>query len=565
MPWDAWPYEVKPYRLALQSPQRALVIVLEVQTYDDETGLGWRYFASEGFATKSGDSPASTVYHGRLAAGMTVTRQVGSDTFGRFAGLVSRQYGNIDLMNNDGGLDDLAENAVDGRIVIIRAGVARKTAGGKRDVHFEDFGRIAEARGDSWTHDDARLSLAVRDSLANYRIALQSKRYAGTGGAEGGDDLTDRTKPLTWGQCSSVPATLVDAGRQIYQVHDGAIHAIDVVYDRGIALAAPATITGGYTALAALTPAAGEVIAAPGFGLFRLGSPAAGGVTVDMHGGLLETILLYRAIFADGALFTDQTAFVSTKAGPGYVATAGNILLALLMRTGRFGANVIDLDSLTELDRVQPAPIGIHFATGDESSLEEALRLVAEGVGAYVVPDRLGLTQAVRLEAPRSSTPVVLDAQSVLRLRRLDLPYGIPPIGWSVRAKPAWSGAARASDLAAGVPDDRRAYLLAGGQTAVAQDAARIVRHPTAKMAGEVQAHFWLAADATAEAARLRDLYAPGRIMLELTVKFIGEFVLGRTVTVVHNRHGLSAGREFVVVGVREEYGGNRAVLRLFG
>jgi hypothetical protein len=190
---------------------------------------------------------------------------------------------------------------------------------------------------------------------------------------------------------------------------------------------------------------------------------------------------------------------------------------------------------------------------------------IARGVGAVVGPDRLSRTQALRIEAPRSTTPVELDDDALIDLRRVDLSYGVPPLGWALLCERNWAGAARESDLAAGVSDARRALLLQDGLTAIAEEATRIVRHPTAKVAGPIDAHFAAVADAEAEAQRLLDLYAPGRLLLEATVKYLGAFTIGRTVRVTHGRYGLSAGRNFVVVGVREEYGVNRCTLRLFG
>ena len=566
LPWHPSPAVILPYRLALESPVRSLVLAIDIESYDEADGLAWTRVATEGFTTGAGHDPASTAYEGRVASGLVVSRQIGGDGFGRLAGVVGRVFGALPLINADGGLDALAERAVDGRRVVVRAGVAAEDREARRSVDISTFGRIVETSGDAWGHGRERLTLSLRDSLARYRTAVQSVRYAGTGGAEGPATLAGKTKPLTWGRCRTVPAVLVDAGRQIYQVHDGAIHALDAVYDRGIELEVTAEIAGGYTALVAASVPAGEVTAALDAGMFRLGSPPAGAVTADLRGGLLNDIIVYIEPWDDGDLWDDFNGWSDTAEGPGYVETVGQIMLAAVMRTGRFGLDVIDGTSLDELDRVQPAPVGIHIPSAGESpSLEDVLGQLALGVGAVIGPDRLGRTQALRIDGPRSTTPVVLTDAAIVDIRRVDLAYGVPPLGWSILCRRNWAGAARDSDLAAGVSDERRAELLQPGLTAVAEDNARIVRHPTAKLAGVVQGHFAELADAEAEAERLIGLYAPGRIMLEVIVKYLGSFTLGRTVEIRHGRYGLAEGRRFVVVGIREEYGANRTTLRLFG
>lgn len=566
LPWHPSLSVVLPYRLELESPVRALVLAVDVESYDDEDGLGWTYVASEAFTTGAGHEPASTAYEGRVAGGMIVNRQIGSDGFGRMAGVVGRVFGALPLVNSDGGLDALADRAVDGRRVVVRAGIATEDRDGRRSIDISTFGRLVETSGDTWGHGREQLTLTLRDSLARYRTAIQTVRYAGTGGAEGPATLVGKTKPLTWGRCRTVPAVLIDAGRQIYQLHDGAIHAVDAVYDRGIALEITADVAGGYSGLVADTVPAGEVHTALDAGLFRLGSPPAGAVTADLRGGLLNEVLLYAEPWDDGDLWDDFGGWADTAEGPGYVETVGQIMLAAMMQSSRFGLDQIDGTSLDELDRVQPAPIGIHIASAGESpSLETVLAELAIGVGAVVGPDRLGRTQALRIDGPRSTTPVVLDDDAVLDVRRVDLAYGVPPLGWSLLCRRNWAGAARDSDLAAGVSDERRAELLQAGFTAVFQEQARIVRHPTAKVAGLVPTHFAELTDAEAEAERLAELYAPGRILLEVVVKYLGSFTLGRTIEIRHGRYGLDEGRRFVVVGVREEYGVNRTTLRLFG
>lgn len=574
----SWPAQTKvlPYKEALTSGTRGIIFAVEMDSFDDGTGLRTDYFASEAWTTEPGDVPADRSFDGRVVGGLSLSRQIGTNAFGAFAGLVGRSIGDIELHNADGGLDDLTDRAVDGRRVTIKSGIVVEDSNGRRRLRspsnpaapYADFGLLVSSRGDSFSWAGSRVRLSMRDSLQEYRARLQTVVYAGTGGADGGETLTDKAKPLTWGRAFFVPATLIDAGRAIYQVHDGPISGIDAIYDRGVALDGGAVvIAGGYQALAATSAPLGGFAVAPDVGMFRLGSPAAGDILADVRGGLLTELLVDYVTWDDGTLFTDYTGWGDSTPGPGYVETAGQILLAILMRSGRFSlTDHVDWGSLEELHRTQPAPIGVHFAAGSSTTIEQALSAVAISAGAWVGPDRLGKTQAQRLAAPRSSTPVVFDERAIIDVRRLDLPYNVPPRGWTIRYRKNWGGAKRAADIAGNVPDERRADLQAEGRLATAEDASRITRHPTTTLAGPVDGLYAEQSDALAEAARLRDLYSPGRMLIEVTVKLIGLAHLGRTVRVVWGRYGLDAGRNMVVVGVREEYGaGSRAVVRLFG
>ena len=72
--------------------------------------------------------------------------------------------------------------------------------------------------------------------------------------------------------------------------------------------------------------------------------------------------------------------------------------------------------------------------------------------------------------------------------------------------------------------------------------------------------------DAAAEASRLLGLFGVKRDMLRVRVK-TQPFALepGQTVTVTYPHHGLSSGRDFVVVGMVEDSAINEVTLDLWG
>lgn len=565
--FDIAPNPVLAYANAIDASQRELVFALDVQVYDDAEPLllKWHRFASETFATAPDDDPANTIYDGRAETGIVISRIVPTTSAGTYGGIVGRTYGDLTLDNADGALDALAETAVDGREVVVRAGVVLRGPNGERGFALSQMGTVLKARGAYWTHDGDKLRLGLRDSLYDYRQALQESRFAGTGGAEGPEELEGTTKPLTWGRAYLVPATLINAGALIYQIHDGRIEAIDAIYDKGAALTAGVVRTGGYAALLANDPAPGTFDVATDTGMFRLGSIPAGEVTCDVRGGTLDTLTLSVVGFTDGTLFDDLAGFSETTVGPGYVEQAGSVMIAILMRSGRFSFDQIDAESFYEIDRIQTAPIGVHFESGDESTTAEALEQIAASVGAWVGPDRLGNAQAVRLSEPRSQTAVSITQSDIYALRRLPLRYQIPPLGFTVGYRRNWSGAQSESNIVESTPEQRANDLTSEYRSANYEASTRLIRNPTAAAVEIESALIAAQADAILEAERLTALYAPGRILIEIVTPLFGRWSLGRTIRVASTRYGLTDGRNLVIVGMTEDHGRNRVTLFLYG
>ena len=101
--------------------------------------------------------------------------------------------------------------------------------------------------------------------------------YAGTGGAEGPAELKGVPKPIALGSPRFVPGVLINAALNIWQLHNGAIEGVPVVYDR-LARYSGAAFAGddaSYAALAAATIAPGAWRSCLALGLVRFGAPPA--------------------------------------------------------------------------------------------------------------------------------------------------------------------------------------------------------------------------------------------------------------------------------------------------
>jgi hypothetical protein len=109
--------------------------------------------------------------------------------------------------------------------------------------------------------------------------------YAGTGDAEGGDDIKNQLKPLVIGWAMNVEPVLINAVDNVYQFSGyGPIEGVTTLFERGSAYGSPLADYADYNALVAATIAAGLWGTCLAEGMIRLGAPAYGLLTADIKG-----------------------------------------------------------------------------------------------------------------------------------------------------------------------------------------------------------------------------------------------------------------------------------------
>jgi hypothetical protein len=209
------------------------VLVVEMVAYDPVAiGTTTLRYATQGFATLPTDTPASTYIDGRLRQPLVIRR----DLFkaGTTRGRSSVTVGDLDLVNDDGALDDLLTYGFSGRAITLWRGAKGAAFPSGFSVLFAGTMEQPEATLTS-------ISVKVRDRMMDLLLPLQATKYAGSNvlpaGLEGtADDLKGKPKPFCLGSVLNVPAVCVNTSKLIYQVNDGAIQSLDAVYDRGISL-----------------------------------------------------------------------------------------------------------------------------------------------------------------------------------------------------------------------------------------------------------------------------------------------------------------------------------------
>jgi hypothetical protein len=493
-----------------------------------------RFASGRGRMTGPGDVPPHTHFAPRLQQPVNFSRTLFSNA--RVTGGSKVGAGEMVLNNTDQGLAYLRDFGIDGRDITIRVGAQDAPYPGGFTTFLTGTAEQVEVGARTAT-------IRLRDRLQVLSLPLQATRYAGTNalpaGAEGtADDIKGQTKPLLYGRRYQAAPVLVNTAKLTFQIHDGAIQAVDAVYDMGIALTAGADYA-NLAALEAAVPAAGTYVTCLALGLFRLGSAPAGKVTADARG--------------------DSTG--------GYVSKVGEIVQRILTTRCGVAAGDIDSASFTALNTAAPGEVG--FYTTSDITRQEAIDTVIASAGAWLAPTRTGVWQVGQLVAP-SGTPVAtftdVEILSLDSRATNDDARGVPVWRVTVRYKPYTAGAATA-DIAAGVTQARRAELLQPWRDTAATDTTVQAKH---LLATDLVRETLLnsASDAATEASRLLALHGVRRDFVQAEVWLTeanAAVDLGRVVRLVTPRLGYGAGRDFIVVGITADGRRQRLTLDLWG
>jgi hypothetical protein len=372
----------------------------------------------------------------------------------------------------------------------------------------------------------AQVKVALYDYGREASKALQPTLYAGSNGVAGAlyegtaDDRKGAPKPLAFGdlRTAHLPVPLVNAAEQAHQLHDGPVDGSITLHDRGddAGLVADGNLAGA--AFDAANPAAAHWVSDRGRGLFKMNATPVGQLTAGCKG--------------------DATG--------GYVETAGPILARLLARAGvpgaRIGAGLAALPA--------PAVIGAWF--GEPTTLTEALRFVAAGAPAAVLPDREGVWQAYPWGPPAATPDAEISALDIIACASdppQTAPIGEVRVGWG-RIWRTFEGEALAPDL---VGTAEQARLASEYRWAVSADETVKARYPDTWRTVEIPTALRMEAPALALAAALRSLLglkADGRPRrawrLTLPIETVLAVRLGATVAVDAPAYGL-AGNHLVI------------------
>lgn len=455
-------------------------------------------FSSHGYTSHSTDSPAQVWYDGRIQDGITVDRRINSSDG---IGGLTEVFAEISLLNLDGDLDLLTANySLNGR-------AARVLIGRPTDA-LSSFGQVFSGVVQTATIGDSVL-FRLSDGMARLDVAINQTVYLGTGGNEGGADLTGKPKPKGWGKGFNVSPPLVDSGNLIYQYNDGASQDAPAAYDRQVALN---KVVGA--------PAPGEYQVTASAGTFKLGGTPAGTVTCDEEGD---------------------------NSGTGYVNTTADIIGRILRNQVGLTDSEIDPSTFGNLNVDAPAPVGIWAGT----EMRTCRDVIGELLGntAFGGFSRRNTFTVGLVNAPDGSYVETYGTTEIQDIKRVPLPSPLEPIAWRTTVGYQRNYTVQ-NDVAASVTAARRTFAAQDQRAAKHEDTTIKSRHLLATEFA-TNALYRDQADAQTEADRLFVLWgATQRKLLQVTMIGLNGMTrdIGQVIQLVYPRHGLTNGVAGVVL-----------------
>ena len=190
-----------------------LIYTLEVTLVTDDAGSQETfYFSTRGFATKPADVPASTYFEPLIKNPGNLRSELFSGA--RTTGGIRPAFGEIELNNLTGELDDWVDYGIAGGRVVVRLGPLF----GAYPAAFATC-YIGYAYAISVDTKTVKLKLRSRDYLLDKPVVTAT--FEGTGGLEGTGN-TSTKKRLVFGDPGYIPLIPVDANQLIYFVQANA-------------------------------------------------------------------------------------------------------------------------------------------------------------------------------------------------------------------------------------------------------------------------------------------------------------------------------------------------------
>lgn len=288
-----------------------------------------------------------------------------------------------------------------------------------------------------------------------------------------------------------------------------------------------------------LAPHAGEFLACPSSGYFRLGSPPVGTVTCDPIEGASSS-----------------------------ARTVGQSFVRVLQRAG-FTTGDWSASDITALDVINSAVIGGAWLS--ETTFAAVLDELAATLGAWWGLDHAGVFRIQQIVNPASGTSVLTltanDIDGVLtKVVTQDPGQGLPNYSTILTYAPNYT-LQTGDTVSPLVSATRRGVLAQPWATVKALDASVQTKFLRAVEVTEATL-FTQASDAQTEATRRQTLRGVKRDRFDLKTELntdTNTLDLGNVLTLTYRRFGFSGGKKFLVLGVSPDALAKRITLTLWG
>jgi hypothetical protein len=457
------------------------------------------YLGSETFISRPADTNPHRYYAPYMQELRTRRTSLGARDLGGAAAFTS---GELRLGNADGALDQyFVDGHVDGREIIVRAIPRNDPRGGES---LDDATIILRGVMEWPGFDRTGVAVPLRCRGALLEVPVQSQEFAGTGGAEGGDDVKGKPKPVAFGKCWGVsPVYLgVISGKHCYLASGGdclPINDVPNFYDKGVALTKVAS-----------GPTAGQYSIDTATGIITIGGTRPELPTCNIEG------------YAPGGSFKTTTANIWKE----LVETFAGEINAF-----------IDGDSVDDMNADQAAEVGIYVGATERTVAQVVNELLA-GVTALAGCNRQGKHHIAQLKAPGGVIRAVFDETNLRNVERIRGPQVTAPPAWKIRV--GWRrNYTPTKDVASGAADSQVQFMAEEFRFAEASDTTIQDRHKRSQV-HEVRGLFAAEADAQSEANRLLGLF-DGRALYKLSANNVApELDLGQTIEITWPRFGMT-------------------------
>lgn len=234
---------------------------------------------------------------------------------------------------------------------------------------------------DGYDIEGMRLKLSAKVDTAPFEVPALTATWAGSGDAEGGDNLKNKPKPLALGRCKNVEPELLNATYNVYQVSAYAVNAIPMVYERAAEFTPTGTDYPDWASLIAATVDGGTFVTCLALGLFRLGAPPAGLITADVEGDNVS----------------------------GYVRSTADVIQRLCDIAG-VPSGSISATSLANLEADVPEPINFYLT--EATPLLAVIQRLARPCNAQAGVSWLGKLYVARFGLIPPAPTLTIDAQA---------------------------------------------------------------------------------------------------------------------------------------------------------
>ena len=412
------------------------------------------------------------------------------------------QFGDIEISNADGELDGWLDDIWVNKAITVYIG----DAGWPRADFRVIFSGITS---DIDTRSRNVLNLKIRDKLQRLNKPLTDTKLGGA------SSNADRLIPLTFGEVFNVRPLLVNSATHEYQYHNAAVEDIIEARDNGVPITITKDIANGKLTLTAQPD---------------------GEITVSVQGDKPTT----------------------------YDKTASKIIQRMVLDYGHTGSQFIagDLDAsnLSAFDTANPQTIG--FYVNERTTVFTAIQKIASSVGAQVVMSREGLLQLIKIELPATGPVMDVTANQMLE-NKLEIIARIPVVA-SVKIGYCENYTVQ-QNLQTGILEEHKDLFADKWITETDTDATTATNYDLSDEPNQKDTKLVIKSEAATEATRLLTLNKTQRTIYQ----FVGfaemfDLRLGDTVTLTHDRFGLSGGKNGMVVELRPNWNTNMITVGVF-